>query len=235
MSPRMDLGFVATASKVIATSTILGGALAGGLHAITGPDHYPALLPRCVGKRWFAAGKIGAMWGIGHAVSAMAMGLAAYIIKDKAFVPGGLFSKVAFGADVAIGLSLILIGVLSIQEAKGHNFKQEIGDAQKLEKQTMAMKANVLINGAFHGLSLDGIPTIMPVLGAGSLRAAIFFLISYGVGVTVAMIAATIFIGQGTASLARSTDFDLSRLIHGSAVAAVFVGVAWTGKAIFMS
>jgi hypothetical protein len=175
------------------------------------------------------------MWGIGHAVSAMAMGLAAYIIKDKAFVPGGLFSKVAFGADIAIGLSLILIGVLSIQEAKGHDFKQEIGEAQSKEKQTMAMKANVLINGAFHGLSLDGIPTIMPVLGAGSLRAAVFFLMSYGVGVTLAMMAATIFIGQGTASLARSTDFDLSRLIHGSAIAAVFVGVAWTGKAIFLS
>ena len=165
----------------------------------------------------------------------MAMGLCAFIIKDKAFVPGGLFSKVAFGADVAIGLSLILIGVLSIQEAKGHDFKREIGDAASKEKQTLAMKANVLINGAFHGLSLDGIPTIMPVLGAGSLRAAVLFLLSYGVGVTVAMMAATIFIGQGTASLARTADFDLGRIVHGSAVAAVFVGVAWTGKAIFLS
>lgn len=35
-------------------------------------------------------------------------------------------------------------------------------EARSQEKQTLAMKANVLINGIFHGLALDGIPTLMP-------------------------------------------------------------------------
>ena len=231
----LSLAMVTHAGQIIATSTVLGGALAGGLHAITGPDHYPALLPRCVGKRWLPAGKIGAMWGVGHALSAMCMGMCAFLIKDKAFVPGGIFSRVAFGADVAIGLSLILIGLLSIQEAKGVDFKQEMSEARSSEKQTLAMKANVLINGIFHGLSLDGIPTLMPVLGATSVKAAVSFLLAYGLGVTAAMVAATVFIGHGTMSLAKTTDFDLSKLIHGSAVAAVIIGVAWTGKALLLA
>jgi len=32
----------------------------------TGPDHLAALLPRCIGKRWYQAMRIGAVWGLGE-------------------------------------------------------------------------------------------------------------------------------------------------------------------------
>ena len=32
----------------------------------TGPDHLAALLPRCIGKRWYQAMRIGAVWGLGR-------------------------------------------------------------------------------------------------------------------------------------------------------------------------
>ena len=32
-------------------------------------------------------------------------------------------------------------------------------------KSTFAMKLNMMMNGIFHGLSLDGVPSLMPVLG----------------------------------------------------------------------
>lgn len=54
----------------------------------------------------------------------------------------------------------------------------------------------------------------MPVLGAGSLATACTFLASYGVGCVLAMTMATIFIGQGTATLTQNTDFDLGKLIR---------------------
>ena len=41
-SVNMGLEFAALAGR----SVVLGGALAGGLHAVSGPDHFPALLPR---------------------------------------------------------------------------------------------------------------------------------------------------------------------------------------------
>ena len=43
----------------VGKSVIVGGALAGGLHAVSGPDHFPALLPRCMGQKLMPAAKIG--------------------------------------------------------------------------------------------------------------------------------------------------------------------------------
>lgn len=223
-------GILAMIPATLARSSIVGGCLAGGLHAVSGPDHFPALLPRCVGKQWLAAGKIGALWGLGHAISAMAMGMMAFMVKDKAFASGHFVSRIAFGADIAIGLSLILIGFLSLVESKNVDFSRQVLEARSVEKQTLAMKANVLINGVFHGLALDGIPTLMPVLGLGSVNAACTFLLSYGIGVIGAMAAATVFIGQGTMSLAMTNKFDLSKIVKGSAFAAIFIGIAWTAR-----
>ena len=36
-------------------TAIVGGSVSGGLHAISGPDHLAALLPRCLGQRWWRA------------------------------------------------------------------------------------------------------------------------------------------------------------------------------------
>jgi hypothetical protein len=41
---------------------VLTGHSPGGAQ-VSGPDHFPALLPRCMGKPWFPAAKIGSLWG----------------------------------------------------------------------------------------------------------------------------------------------------------------------------
>jgi len=226
---------IAAGSLFAGRSIILGGALAGGLHAVSGPDHFPALLPRCLGKPWLPAAKVGGLWGLGHAISAMGMGLVAYFIKEKSFTSSGWMAKLAFGVDIAIGLSLVVIGFLSLQEAKGRDFQKDIveADHQAHEKQSAVMKMNMVINGIFHGLALDGIPTLMPVLGASSVAAAVTFLLSYGAGVIAAMTMATVFIGHGTRSIAQNSAFDLGKLIRGSAIAAIVIGFAWFGRAVF--
>ena len=46
---------LATAVAAVNTAlfaTVGGGILAGGLHAVSGPDHLAALLPRIMGKTW---------------------------------------------------------------------------------------------------------------------------------------------------------------------------------------
>ena len=50
----------------------------------------------------------------------------------------------------------------------------------------------------------------MQVLSVGSLATACNFLAPYGLGCVSAMTVATIFIGQGTATLTQNTDFDLT-------------------------
>jgi hypothetical protein len=58
---RMLVDFIVADAAVgfVGKSVIIGGALAGGLHAVSGPDHFPALLPRCMGQRAWPAAKIG--------------------------------------------------------------------------------------------------------------------------------------------------------------------------------
>lgn len=217
----------------VGKSVIVGGALAGGLHAVSGPDHFPALLPRCMGQQLMPAAKIGSLWGLGHAMSAMAMGLAIFLLKERTISSHTALGKVAFGADIAIGLSLVFIGGLSLLEARGRDFKNEVVQDSPV-KSTFAMKLNMMMNGIFHGLSLDGVPSLMPVLGAGSLTTAFTFLASYGLGCVVAMTMATVLIGKGTATLTVAANFDLGKLIRGSAYGAILIGVLWTLRAILI-
>jgi hypothetical protein len=148
------------------------------------------------------------------------------MIKDKAFTPGGLMSKITLGADVAVGLSMILVGLISLQENR-----QQPTEPTTSTLPGSDMKTDLLMNGLFHGLAIDGLPTMMPVLAAGSLPGAAAFLLSYALGGTGAMVLATILIGQGTASLAHSAAFDIDHLIRGSAMVAMLVGSAWVARA----
>ncbi len=157
----------------------------------------------------------------------MTLGLCAFMIKDTSFIPGGLISRLALGTDLAVGLSMILVGLISLQESFHHH-----AGAASAGASAGNVKTDLLINGLFHGLAIDGLPTMMPVLTAGSLPGAAGFLLSYSLGSIGAMACATILIGQGTASLAHSAAFDVERLIRGSAVAAVVVGSAWVAKAV---
>ncbi len=122
---------------------------------------------------------------------------------------------------------MILVGMISLQESFHHH-----AGAAPAGVPAKNVKTDLLINGLFHGLAIDGLPTMMPVLTAGSLPGAAGFLLAYSIGSIGAMALATILIGHGTASLAQSAAFDVDRLVRGSAVAAVVVGSAWVAKAV---
>jgi hypothetical protein len=218
---RMHLGIpLLKAEQFVVSSTFWKGVLAGGLHAISGPDHYPSILPRCIGKRWYDAGSIGAVWGIGHSLSAFALGLFVFMIKDRATLTStGVLDKISAGANLAVGFSMIMVGLFSLYESKIQKIRMKASES--------LVNNDVLINGLCHGMAIDGLPTMIPVLAADSFPAAALFLLSYGIGGIVAMAAATIFIGHSSVSLAQSADFDLAQLINVSSIGAILVGLAW--------
>ena len=98
-------------SLVLGTS-VIGGTVAGGLHAISGPDHLAALLPRCLGQRWWRAARIGAVWGVGHSISVSAMVVSLYALKGRASssAVGAVGRFLSQWTECAIGASLIFIG-----------------------------------------------------------------------------------------------------------------------------
>ena len=81
----------------------------------TGPDHLAALLPKCCGQKWYRAGRIGALWGMGHGVSATILGLTAFGLKNRiSSMPGikGALIGASSAMEVAVGASLIFIGLI---------------------------------------------------------------------------------------------------------------------------
>lgn len=195
-----------TTGAAAVMGVISGGILGGALHAIAGPDHLAALLPKCCGQRWYRAGRIGAMWGMGHGISATILGLTAFGLKSRiATMPGikGLLVGASSAMEIAVGFSLILIGLLGIKEAKEWEEEIEVSP-QSLSAAAAdtgvkaAGKRAVIFNGLLHGFSWDGAPSLAPALAVATWRGSLSFLLAYAVGTMGAMSITTTLIGEGT-------------------------------------
>ncbi|KAL7491980.1 hypothetical protein ACHAWT_001624 [Skeletonema menzelii] len=241
------------------TATITGGIFAGSLHAIAGPDHLAALIPRCCGLPWYRAIRVGAVWGLGHGVSATLLGMAGYLFKKgvrfagigaSAGAGGGNFDLLHHAGsfmELAIGVSLIVIGLLGIKEAKEWEAPEGsgcdiVGQEGSSSPQSLSAaaapvsdaKRAVLFNGILHGFSWDGAPSLAPAVAIATWRGSLTFLLSYALGTMGAMALATTIIGEGTRRAAGKLDRpDLPRdLSVASSFLALVVGVVWCGLAL---
>eukprot|EP00903_Cladosiphon_okamuranus_P006861 g6682.t1 len=117
LAPRR-LAFAALANAA-AFATVGGGVLAGGLHAVSGPDHLAALLPRIMGQKWHNSMRIGATWGLGHGFSATVIGLAAFFFKDRLGLGHNerLVAMMGTWTEGLVGVSLIAIGLLGLKDS----------------------------------------------------------------------------------------------------------------------
>lgn len=95
---------------------ISGGLLSGGLHAMTGADHLAALLPFIVGKKWLTCLMYGCLWGLGHSCSSTIFAVIGFVVGDNV-LKLTYFSFLMTFADVAIGVTLIVIGCLGVLES----------------------------------------------------------------------------------------------------------------------
>uniref|UniRef100_A0A7R9ZBQ6 Nickel/cobalt efflux system n=1 Tax=Pseudictyota dubia TaxID=2749911 RepID=A0A7R9ZBQ6_9STRA len=222
---------------------VSGGVFAGGLHAIAGPDHLAALLPRCCGQRWYRAGRIGALWGMGHGVSATILGVCAFALKSR-MSKMGAFSRVVRGAssfmEIAVGASLVFIGLLGIKEAREWEAEIEGGVPQSLsaaageDGMKVAQKRAVVFNGVLHGFSWDGAPSLAPAIAVATWRGNITFLLAYALGTMGAMTIATTLIGEGTrkaGEVLHRPDIP-QKLSYVSSIIAIGVGLFWCSLAL---
>jgi len=216
--------------------------VSGGLHAISGPDHLAVLLPRCCGQRWYRAGRIGALWGIGHGMSALVVGVAAFAIKTRFHYVTKKFPAALANVAIefAVGLSLVMVGLLGIKEAR--EWEHELLDtpAQSLSaaaaetgiKQTQ--NKAVVLSGLLHGFSWDGAPSLAPALAVATWRGNITFLLAYGLGTIATMGLATTLIGEGTrlsGKFFKRPDIP-QKLSLVSSIIALAMGTVWCGLAL---
>lgn len=238
---RMNMAAPAVAASGAAAvmGVISGGIIGGALHAIAGPDHLAALLPRCCGQRWYRAGRIGALWGMGHGFSATLLGLTAFGLKNRLsagkFLSAGLLHGASSAMEVAVGASLIFIGILGIKEAREWEDEivnpapQSLSAAATDPGVKSAQKRAVMFNGILHGFSWDGAPSLAPALAVATWRGSVSFLLSYAVGTMAAMALATTLIGESTrraGEIFHRPDIP-QKLSLFSSILAMTVGALW--------
>jgi len=214
-------------------------------HDLTGPDHLAALLPRCCGKRWYKAGRIGLLWGMGHGVSVTILGVLGFALKSQfQRTPDAkvVLTGVSQLMEVAVGLSLIVIGIMGLREAKEWAIEIDSLPAHSLSAAVSPNEVTslndrnraVIFNGLLHGFSWDGAPSLAPALAVATWGGNLAFLSAYAAGTVAMMVIATSFIGEGTR---RAGEFfnrpDLpAKLSLVTSVIAIAIGGIWCGLAL---
>ena len=203
-----------------------------------------ALLPRCCGQRWFNAGRVGALWGMGHGVSATLLGVSAFALKStfqRSAAIRAAFSTASQVTEFAVGLSLILIGVMGIREAR--QWQEEVPAAKSLsaaahhDTTSMAAMADasseqnraVILNGLLHGFSWDGAPSLAPAIAVATWSGNLAFLSAYAVGTVATMAIVTTLVGEGTrraGKIFQRPDIP-QKLSFASSIVAIVIGVVW--------
>ncbi len=100
-------------------SSISSGLLSGGLHAITGPDHFTALLPVIIHVRWWRSSMYGGSWGFGHGLCSLFLGLIGCTMKEMILSGAMMDSLIQLGflSDLVIGSTIIVVAGMGMLEA----------------------------------------------------------------------------------------------------------------------
>jgi len=252
----VELKTIAAGASVIARvgglvdASITGGLLSGGLHAVTGPDHIAAVLPPSMGHSWFYGMRIGAAWGLGHGVSATALGLAAIALKGQMSARFTVLQKLSSLADSMVGFSLLFIGALGMKEARTMNTElvsrdSGAGTVSSRSGRTGSSGSGINFgvdnlaifgNGLLHGFSLDGAPSIAPALAMSSVRSALWFLAAYCIGTMVTMAITAGAVGESSKRLVQKSNNPKlpKRLCLGSSIFALLAGTYWIIRSLFL-
>ena len=223
---------------------ITGGLLAGSAHVFAGPDHLAAVVPLAV-DRVRSAARIGASWGVGHAVGVLALGLLGQLLQrwvDVHWLSGW--------SESLVGLLLVGLGAWAlwrsrvlVVHAHGHEHDavdsagdghahahvhvgdQTIGDARHADHGQHQRHVHSAFGiGALHGAAGTGhLLGVLPSLALPT-SAAIAYLVSYGIAAVVSM---TVF-AVGIGWLVDRTG-AVHRLLQVAGAAAIGVGVVWLG------
>ncbi|KAL1512102.1 hypothetical protein AB1Y20_005373 [Prymnesium parvum] len=241
-------------ARLLAAAT--GGSFAGGLHAVTGPDHLSALLPLCIGRRWWVSMYAGAYWGLGH-------GIGAALVGALAFAARGALNIDAYSTymEAAVGLSIMVIGANGVREAREWTAEIEANEAaeaaegavdrgpvnpvtsiamMEVQSQSISERTSVvstLTTGIIAGCTGSGhLLGVLPALAMPNWICAASYLGCFGIGTAFAMMVFTALVGELSSQMsARLEDPTLpAKLGMASSVFALVIGALWTVRAVVL-
>jgi len=221
--------------------TISVGFGLGAVHALSGPDHLISLLPFIIGRRFYVAFLYGLVWGIGHALSTGAMGIAAYTLKYSILPSSSWLERII---DIVVGLTLVMIGILGLIEIKNsgddeinvekkdnNTISDNNNDSHNTISKTLLHFSGVLTNGIVLGLSWDALPSLTPAVSITKWTTLFIFILFYGIGTLVAISISSAIIGESTYFILNDILLVKSKLpmklAYGSSIAALVFGMIW--------
>ncbi|MFB3052141.1 MAG: sulfite exporter TauE/SafE family protein [Acidimicrobiia bacterium] len=205
---------------------ILTGLAAGILHVFSGVDHLAALAPIAV-QDPSQAGRIGGFWGLGHGIGVTVVGGVGLLLRSLADITAW-----SMWAEFIVGFLLIGVGFWAIYRAgrveiHDHPHVHDAISHRHLhphEPDDRTHHHAALGVGIFHGMAGSGyLFGVLPALALPTTQAVIYlvaFLLASVVGMSMFAF------GLGV-MVRRSGSEWVTRLMYGSGVLAVVVGVFW--------
>lgn len=196
-------------------------------------------MPPSVGQPGYYGLQVGAIWGIGHGISAMILGLCAFALKGKLTGRFSFIERLTVLAESAVGISLLAIGILGIREnIQGGDVHAEYSSSDNDDggiggaKAKTVPKRAIFANGILHGFSLDGAPSIAPAIAFSSWNNAITFLLAYCIGTMGTMSLAAAILGETSMRIGKAAnDPELPRRLSMiSSGIAILIGLFWIAK-----
>ncbi len=225
------------------------GLTAALVHVLTGPDHLAAVTPLVFErnqKHWI----VGLLWGIGHLIGMLLIGLLFYFFRS--FIP---IEAISNRSEQLVGLILILLGLwafyrmynkqkqhihphthdsdeqsmIHIHKHSHHHTHHEHQHVANGKQQTFASLGIGIVHG-FAGIA--HFVLLLPVLGFDSNFESLQYIFGFGIGVVLAMMFYTFLIGMLDKKVPQThqpTAF-YKNLQFWSGVLAIGVGVFWIAK-----
>ncbi len=215
------LSLIALGSASAAVVALGAGALAGLLHALSGPDHLAAVAPLSVsGDR---ATRVGFGWGIGHTLGVWGVGAAALLVRTA--LPIERFSS---WSERLVGAVLIGIGLWGLLRTA-----RKLADPQgtsphhhpEIEPSAGRPLWTAVSVGTLHGFAGSShVLGVLPALALPDPLSAGGYLFGFGVGTVAGMAFAATLLGR---LAAKFTPRGHLRLLATLSVLAIGVGVYW--------
>ena len=182
----------------------LFGLLLGIRHAVD-PDHVVAVTAIATGERSVRnAGMIGAMWGVGHTFTILLVGGA--IIVFRIAIP----PRLGLAFEFAVGIVLIVLGLANL--------------LSRAEVTPPRNSARPVVVGMVHGLAGSAAVALLVLAAVRETAWAIGYLMLFGLGTIVGMIAVTTAIAVPAAYAATRVTALRRYLVLASGAASVIAG-----------
>lgn len=190
------------------------GMTAAIVHVLMGPDHLAAVTPLVLDtqkRHW----RIGFLWGTGHIIGMLLIGVLFYFFRD--FIP---VETISTYSEQFVGLILIGLGIWAFYRIKNkranhkhphfhekedsgsivhiHDHKHEHLDHEHThDKSIKQNNLTAILVGIIHGFAgIAHFVLLLPVLGFKSKIESIQYIIGFAIGILIAMISYTIVIGK---------------------------------------